>query len=110
MRAAAMTESEFNAAVDVTLIAIEDAVEELDTDIDMENSGGILTLTCPNGSKIIINRQGPTQEIWVAARSGGYHCGWKENNWVCNTTQEALFHLLSRVLSEQTGTVMNLEQ
>jgi CyaY protein len=104
-----MTESEFNAAVDATLLAIEDAIDELDTDIDMENSGGILTLTCPNGSKIIINRQGPTQEIWVAARSGGYHCGWKGDNWVCNTTHELLSLLLNRVLSEQVGSTITLD-
>lgn len=104
-----MTESEFNAAVDATLLAIEDAIDELDTDIDMENSGGILTLTCPNGSKIIINRQDPTQEIWVAARSGGYHCGWKGDNWVCNTTHELLSLLLNRVLSEQVGSTITLD-
>ena len=39
---------------DATLIAIEDAVETLDLDIDLETSGGILTLTFPNGSKVII--------------------------------------------------------
>lgn len=98
-----MNETEFNTAVEASLLAIEDAVEDLDADIDTENSGGILTLTCPNGSKIIINRQAPTQEIWVAARSGGYHCGRKGESWVCNTTQEELFALLSRVLTEQVG-------
>lgn len=103
-----MTETEFNAAVDATLLAIEDAVDGLEQDVDMENSGGILTLTCPNGSKVIINRQGPTREIWVAARSGGFHCGRVDDTWVCNTTRETLPALLSRVLSEQTGESISL--
>lgn len=103
-----MTETEFNAAVDATLLAIEDAVDALDADIDIETAGGILTLTCPNGSKVIVNRQGPTQEVWVAARSGGFHCGRKGNDWVCNTTQETLPALLSRVLGEQTGAAVTL--
>lgn len=98
-----MTETEFHAAVDATLLAIEDAADTLNVDIDVENTGGILTLTCPNGSKVIINRQGPTQEIWVAARSGGFHCGRAGDDWVCNTTRETLPALLSRVLTEQTG-------
>ncbi len=104
----AMTETEFNAAVDATLLAIEDAVDDLEQDVDMENSGGILTLTCPNGSKVIINRQGPTREIWVAARSGGFHCGRMGDDWVCNTTHETLPALLSRVLTEQTGEMVSL--
>lgn len=103
-----MNDTEFNAAADATLLAIEDAVETLDSDIDSENSAGILTLTCPNGSKIIINRQTPNREIWVAARSGGYHCGHQNGDWICNTTQEPLAALLSRVLSEQTGEVVRV--
>lgn len=52
-----MTESEFNQQVDDTLIAIEEALDELDLDIDYETSGGILTITLENGTKVIINRQ-----------------------------------------------------
>ncbi|MDP2228399.1 MAG: iron donor protein CyaY [Moraxellaceae bacterium] len=103
-----MNETEFNTAVDATLLAIEDAVEALELDIDIETAGGILTLTCPNGSKVIINRQGPTQEIWVAARSGGFHCGRAGESWICNTTKETLPVLLSRVLREQTGEAITL--
>lgn len=98
-----MTESEFNEIVDATLLAIEDAIDALDADIDLENTSGILTLTCPNDSKIIINRQTPNREIWVAARSGGYHCGRDGEGWTCHTTGETLDVLLTRVVNEQTG-------
>lgn len=103
-----MNDSDFNTAVDATLLAIEDAVEALDLDIDLETSGGILTLTFANGSKVIVNRQGATREIWVAARSGGFHCGLKGDAWVCNTTGETLPALLSRVCSEQVGQPVEL--
>lgn len=103
-----MNDTEFNSLADATLIAIEDAVEALDLDIDLETSGGILTLTFPNGSKVIINRQGATREIWVAARSGGFHCGRDGDGWRCNTTGEDLPTLLSRVCSEQSGTTVRL--
>ncbi len=98
-----MNDTEFNTAVDASLLAIEDALEALDLDLDMETSGGILTLTFANGSKVIVNRQGATREIWVAARSGGFHCGRQGMHWVCNTTGEELGALLSRVCSEQAG-------
>ncbi|MCC2638595.1 MAG: cyaY [Moraxellaceae bacterium] len=103
-----MNDTEFNTAVDASLLAIEDALEALDLDLDMETSGGILTLTFANGSKVIVNRQGATREIWVAARSGGFHCGRQGERWVCNTTGEELGALLSRVCSEQAGEAVHL--
>ncbi|MGH8492729.1 MAG: iron donor protein CyaY [Moraxellaceae bacterium] len=105
-----MNETEFNQAADATLMAIEEAVEALqdDHDIDFEMSSGILTLTFASGSKVIINRQIATCEIWVAARSGGFHCGRKNDEWFCNTTSENLQALLSRVCSEQSGETVSL--
>lgn len=103
-----MNDTDFNTLADATLLAIEDAVEALDLDIDLETSGGILTLTFANGSKVIINRQGATREIWVAARSGGFHCGHRDGGWVCNTTGETLPTLLSRVCSEQAGAAVTV--
>lgn len=107
-----MNDSEFNLAADTTLLAIEAAVENAvdtaDGDIDFETSAGILTLSFDNGSKVIINRQLATQEMWVAARSGGFHCGRKNNDWFCNTTGETLSALVSRVCSEQAGEPIKL--
>lgn len=104
-----MNDTEFNTAADQTLLAIEDALDALDTDIDFETSAGILTLTFGNGSKVIINRQLATHEIWVAARSGGFHCGRKGDGWLCNTTQEMLPALVSRVCTEQAGEAVELD-
>lgn len=98
-----LSDREFNDLVDAVLLDIEDRVEDADGDIDIETSGGILTLTLANGSKVIINRQGATHEIWVAARSGGYHCGRKGDQWHCNVTGESLGQLLTRVIGEQGG-------
>jgi len=103
-----MNESEFNTRADATLLAIENAVEALDSDIDFETSAGILNLTFENGSKVIINRQIATREIWVAAKSGGFHCRAEGEGWFCNTTRESLEALLSRVCSEQAGESIQL--
>lgn len=103
-----MNDSEFNALADTTLLAIEEALDGLDTDIDYETTAGILTLTFENGSKVIVNRQIATHEIWVAAKSGGYHCRVQPGGWLCNTTGESLQALLSRVCSEQAGETVSL--
>jgi len=98
-----MNESEFNALAEATLLSIEQQVEDADTELDFEMSSGILTLTAENGSKIIINRQVATLEIWVAARSGGFHLGRQDDVWFCQSTGETLQELLARVVVEQGG-------
>ncbi|OGI55916.1 MAG: iron donor protein CyaY, partial [Candidatus Muproteobacteria bacterium RBG_19FT_COMBO_61_10] len=66
------------------LLRIEQAVEDSGVDIDFENAGDILTLEFSNGSKIIINKQSAANQIWVAARAGGFHYSFDaaKNLWI----------------------------
>jgi len=100
-----MTETEFNEKVDATLLEIEETLEEIDAPVECENVGGILTLSFDNGSKIIINRQTPLLQLWVAARSGGYHFDYDEaaGQWCRDTDKEGLYAILERDCSEQAG-------
>lgn len=68
-----MTESEFNALVDQTMEALELALDEVDADLDYESGGGVLTVEFDNGSSMVFSRQPPARQLWLAARSGGYH-------------------------------------
>ena len=102
-----MTETEFNQLVDATLLKIEDAIDASDADLDYENAAGILTIEFEGGSKIIINRQGPTQEIWVAAKSGGYHYRW-DGAWRNTRDGSELFESLSSYASQQAGEEIKL--
>jgi len=101
-------ESTFHARVDAVLESIERAVEAADADIDSEINGGILTLEFDNGSKIIVNRQTPNRELWVAAKSGGFHFRFDAAGWRDTRGSEALSSLLSRVISEQSGTALSI--
>jgi CyaY protein len=103
-----MTPSEFNLLVEATLSQIEQAIETSGADIDFETTAGILELEFTNGSKIIINRQGATQELWVAAKSGGYHYLWKDGAWRNTRDGSELFASLSRYAGEQAGEVLAL--
>ena len=108
-----MDESQFDQSVDDTLLAIEDALEnaidEQDLDIDYETSGGILTITFADGSKIIINRQAPLRQLWIAAKCGGYHLNWQDDGWVEEHSQSDLWPLLSRFCSNQSGASVQLQ-
>jgi len=97
-----MNESEFHGAVDAVLARVETALErEEDLEVDLES--GILTITCPDGTRIIVNRQTPNREIWVAARSGGFHFTWREGEWRDTRSGDELFASLSRILASQAG-------
>jgi CyaY protein len=97
-----MTESEFHAAADAVLARIESSLEnEEGVDVDLES--GILTVTSDDGAKIIVNRQTPNREIWVAARSGGFHFRWREGEWRDTRSNDELFASLARVIEAQCG-------
>ena len=108
-----MNESEFNDIVDDILIEIEDAVEEAcdesGADIDYETTSGILTLVFTNGSQIIINRQAPLKQIWVAAKQGGFHFNFntESEQWICDSKE--LYSALSEYCTEQSGQTIKLE-
>ena len=103
-----LDESEFHQRADALLAAIELQLESADTDIDVETNGGILTLEFANRGKIIVNRQTPNREIWVAAKSGGFHFHFDGAAWCDTRTGESLASLLSRVVAEQSGSVMSI--
>jgi CyaY protein len=97
-----MTESEFHSAVEAVLARIESSVENAEAlDVDLES--GILTITCPDASRVIVNRQTPNREIWVAARSGGFHFTWRDGQWRDTRSGEELFASLARILALQAG-------
>lgn len=102
-------DSEFNDLVDGIFERLEDEVDEIEDDIDLEPSSGILTATFENGSAVILSRQIANHEIWVAAKSGGFHLGQDaQGQWYCNTTEETLSQLVSRVFTEQLGRNVSL--
>jgi CyaY protein len=103
-----MNETEYHQLADATLSEIDELLDDIETDIDCENSYGVLTLTFENKSKVIVNKQPPTQEIWVAAKSGGFHLKYKDGIWQSST--EELFNLLSRVCTEQAGETVTLSK
>ena len=72
-------------------------------DIDTQRSGGLLELSFPNGSKIIVNTQPPLHEVWLAARDGGFHYRWAQGQWVDTRDGGEFITALSRHASAQAG-------
>lgn len=104
-----MEESAFNALAEAELARIEAVLENCGVDLDIElKPGGVLELEFDNGSKIIINRHTAAREIWVAARSGGFHFKPEGGRWIAGRDGAELYALLSQVVSEQSGAQLTL--
>ncbi|OEF26094.1 iron donor protein CyaY [Vibrio rumoiensis] len=89
-----MNDTEFHQLVDLQMTQIEEAIDNSEADIDYEVSGNVMTLEFENRSQIIINRQEPMHEIWLASKSGGYHFKFTNDDWVCSKTGAILFDLV----------------
>lgn len=104
-----MNEAEYTELVDDLMLALEEALDQCETEIDYESNSGVMTLTIEeNGSVVIVSRQSAVQQIWVAAKSGGYHFVFENNQWRCTTTGESFVELLNRVCTEQSGEQVSL--
>jgi CyaY protein len=80
-----MTDLEYHDHAERLLQAVEAACDRIneatEADIDNQRVGGMITLSFANRSQIIVNLQKPLHEVWLAARSGGYHYRFDGKLW-----------------------------
>ena len=102
-----MTDLEYLSHAEAALGAVEQACDQIneasDADIDNQRSGGMITLTFKNKSQIVVNLQKPLQEIWLAAKAGGFHYKFVDGQWQDTKNASELFAVLSREASAQAG-------
>ncbi len=100
-------ESEFVALTDRVLMsigaALDVAADTSDADLDWSLNDGILTIDCDEGGKVIVNRHLPNRELWVAAKSGGFHFKDDAGAWRDTRSGEPLATVLARLLQAQSG-------
>ena len=105
-----MDESEFIRLAEQTLQQLDRRVEASGIDADCEFKGtGVLEIEFGDGSKIIVNSHAAAREIWVAAKSGGYHFRGEGGRWVNTRDGTELFAALSVWVSQQAGQSVHLE-
>ena len=104
-----MNEAQFLESYKHTLRLIEETVEAAinddDADIDYESGNDMLTLSFSNGSVAIVSRQSAICQLWLAARSGGFHFEMNDTSrqWVCTVNGQTLTHMLENICLEQCG-------
>lgn len=111
--AAKLSDADYDSLARSLLSVIEAQIDrwlqEDVVDIDGARTGGLLEMSFPAGSKVIVNMQPPLQEIWLAARSGGFHYRHVDGLWRDTKTGDEFFSVLSRCASEQAGKPLRFE-
>lgn len=102
-----MTESEYTHLADASLNRLEAALDAAGVDYERA-AGGVMEIEFENGSVIVVNKQAAAQEIWVAAKSGGFHYRWDGAAWCDTRSGEELFTALGRLASAQAGADIEL--
>jgi len=98
-----MNDTEFHQLVDVELEKIEQLIDDSEADIDYEGIGNVMNLEFEDRSQIVINRQEPMHEIWLASRSGGFHFKLVDGQWICSKTGAEFIELVKRECEKHAG-------
>ena len=102
-----LSDGEYDRLSSAVLVSVEATIDRLlqddVVDIDAQRTGGLLELKFPNGSAIVLNTQPPLQEVWMAARTGGFHFRHAAGRWVDTRDGREFFDALSACASEQAG-------
>ena len=98
-----MTETEFHNHVEKFFSYIDDELYKLEVDFDYLVAEGVFTFDFDNGTKIIISRQTPVSEIWLATVSGAFHFSFDEtsNQWLENSSKKEFLSVLSQHCTSQ---------
>ncbi|MBT0586800.1 iron donor protein CyaY [Alteromonas oceanisediminis] len=108
-----MNDTEYDNRVDAIFLQIEealDALDETELDIDYESAEGILTLIFTNGSKIIMNKQPPLHQIWVATKYNGHHFNLEGEQWIDERSGAEFWQFIDEATSKQAETPVKLSQ
>ncbi|MGH8781932.1 iron donor protein CyaY [Paraburkholderia sp.] len=98
-----MSDHEYLTRAEAVLTVVERTLDDTEADIEFERSGNVLTLEFENGTKIIVNLQPPMREIWIAAKSGGFHFRFTDGEWRDTRSGTEFFAALSDYATQQAG-------
>ncbi|CAN5462231.1 iron donor protein CyaY [soil metagenome] len=102
-----LSDNDYRALADALLAHVEKTtdrwLQDDVVDIDTSRTGGLLELSFPDGSAIVLNTQPPLQELWMAARSGGFHYKYSDGQWRDTRDGSELLAALSACATSQAG-------
>ena len=77
-----MNVAEYHQNIEQIWLKIEDELEKQDCDADCDTQGSVVTITFADRSQVVVNKQEPLLELWLASKAGGFHFHFKDNQWI----------------------------
>ncbi|WP_372769669.1 iron donor protein CyaY [Pseudoalteromonas sp.] len=104
-----MTDQEYHQLIEDLFINLEEQVDACEVDLDYESASGILEIIFPDGSKIILNKQAPLHQLWVATKFNGHHFERHGDKWIDNRSGAEFWQFMNDASSKQAGTSIEWE-
>ena len=104
-----MTESEFLQLSDAIFDQIEAAIDDHALDADTLRQGNVLEIEFDSGEKVIVNRHASNQELWIAAKSGGYHFSRRGGDWIASRDGSEFFATLAEAIRAGSGEAFDFD-
>jgi CyaY protein len=98
-----MNDTEYHQIVDEVFNQLEETIDDSGADIDFEIIGNVMNLEFSDRSQIVINKQEPMKEIWLASKSGGFHFSYIDDKWICSKTGSEFFSFVKNECGKQAG-------
>jgi len=78
-------------------------VNDCEEELDNESAQGILELIFPDNSKIVINKQAPLHQVWVATKFNGHHFELRGDKWIDNRSGAEFWQFINEASTRQAG-------
>jgi CyaY protein len=98
-----MNDSQYHLLADEALQRIEDVIEATEGEIDYEGQSGVLYLYFENGTQMVLNKQEPLHQLWLATKFNGHHFERQNDRWIDTRTGVELYSFLAEVIAQQSG-------
>ncbi|GAA5187066.1 iron donor protein CyaY [Ferrimonas gelatinilytica] len=95
--------STFHQLADDVITRITDAIDDSELELDYDQAGSVLELECIDGTHIILNKQEPLRQLWLATKFGGHHYDFRDGQWIDDRSGDELFSFLSAAVAKQGG-------
>src|SRR5689334_20884330 len=95
-----MDEREFEQRASSALHKLESALQD---EVEVDLSGGVLTLEFDDGARFVVNSHAAAQQIWLSANMTAWHFGWHEatQSWRDTRSGAELYTELGRLVAEK---------
>ncbi|GAA4878617.1 iron donor protein CyaY [Ferrimonas pelagia] len=98
-----MDSSTYHQLADAAIERITEVIDDSELELDYDQAGNVIEIECIDGSHIILNKQEPLHQLWLATKFGGYHYNYVDGQWICDRSGNELFAFLSESVAKQGG-------